>query len=181
MRSPLTIGLRVAAIVSLAASPIAAGHGLLTLNVQVPPTADCPEDRARCLASVEPQPVLHPGDHVDLLVWNDDDEAHSIHVAANRSADPAHDDTPAHAAIASVEVPANASRDAGSFTVPEDARALYVWCDLPGHEAAGAWMRVPLTPTEASNESPLGGLGALGAALAGALAIGGRVGRWGQP
>lgn len=148
--------LATAAVALTLSASVASAHGLISLNVQVPPRADCPSDREHCLASVEPQAVLHAGDEGDFLVWNDANESHRVLVATNASADPSHADTPASAALAEATVPANGSRDAGSFQIPDDAEALYAWCDEPGHEAGGAWMRVPVEPaTETSNASPV--------------------------
>lgn len=161
----------VAVALSLSASVVTA-HGLISLNVQVPPQDGCPPDREHCLDTVEPQPALHQGDEVDLYVWNDANESHRILVTTNASADPSHTDTPASAAFAEADVPVNSSRDAGSFQIPADAGALYVWCDEPGHEAVGAWMRVPVEPaTETSNASPAGAASAALALLAAALSL----------
>lgn len=167
-----TVVLSAAAVALAVVASVASAHGLISVNVQVPPQADCPPDRGHCLATVEPQPALHHGDEVDLYVWNDANESHRVLVTTNASADPSHADTPASAALAEAEVPPNGSRDAGSFQIPADADALYVWCDEPGHEAQGAWMRVPVEPaTETSNASPAGPTSAALALLAAALSL----------
>lgn len=167
-----TVALTTAAVALAVVASVATAHGLISLNVQVPPQDGCPADRKHCLDTVEPQPALHQGDEVDLYVWNDANESHRILVTTNASADPSHTDTPAGTALAEADVPVNSSRDAGSFQVPADADALYVWCDETGHEASGAWMRVPVEPaTETSNASPAGPASAALALLAAALSL----------
>lgn len=138
------------ALLLVALAGVATGHGLLSLNVVVPPAETCPDGRERCLDLAEPQPALHGGDEVSLLAYNDANESHRILVTMNASADPTHENTSANAAIAATAlVPANGSRDAGTFRVPSDASALYVWGGRPGHEAAGERLVVPV---EASSE-----------------------------
>lgn len=179
VRSPWTsrggrsiLVLAAAAVALAVVASVATAHGLISLNVQVPPQDGCPPDREHCLDTVEPQPALHQGDEVDLYVWNDANESHRILVTTNASGDPSHADTPASAALAEANVPVNSSRDAGSFQIPAEADALYVWCDEPGHEAAGAWMRVPVEPArETSNASPASPASAALALLAAALCL----------
>lgn len=92
-------------------------------------------------------------------------------------ADPANG-TPADAALASSgRVEPGGSREAGDLAIPADAEALYVWCALEGHEAAGERLTVPLAAPHADDEEavPAPTLGLWGlAALALALARGGR-------
>lgn len=156
----------------LAAAAGTHAHGLVAANAVVPDQAECPEGQLRCLETIDAQPVLEGGEHVDLVAWNDDDEAHRILVTANSSADPTHEDTPAEVALAATDrLEPGTSQTAGEFVVPSDAEALYLWCDEPGHEAEGAWMRLAVDPDEQeASETPLGS-GWLLVALAGALAV----------
>lgn len=144
----------------LAAAGGAHAHGLVAANAVVPDQAECPEDQLRCLETIDAQPVLEGGEHVDLVAWNDDDEAHRILVTANASADPTHEDTPAEVALAATDrLEPGASQTAAGFVVPMDAEALYLWCDEPGHEAEGAWMRLSVEPAgEATRDSALPGV-----------------------
>lgn len=147
------LGVALVGLILGALAPSGLAHGLLSVNIVVPPTDACPPGQARCLNGTENQPILHAGDEADLYVWNDDHEEHRVLVTTNASADPSRQDTPAEVAIAdSGPVPANGSRDAGQLTIPRDAEALYVWCETGDHEAQGAWFTIPVEPAPEADE-----------------------------
>jgi len=83
---------------------------------------------------------IRQGDVVHVVVRNVGDATHNLHVtdAANASED--HVDTPADAAFAATDGIGAGEQADLTFTVPEDADGLYLWCDVGTHEAGGMWL-----------------------------------------
>jgi hypothetical protein len=159
----------LAAVLVLLAAPVA-GHGLIDLSVEVPPS--CPQAEA-CLQLGENQPRLHAGEAVDLNAYNDDQVTHELHVAPNTSADPGRAATEPERAIASTgPIEPNGSRAVPDVAIPPEAEALYVWCSVDDHEARGERLVVPLADPHADdgNDASLG-LAPPTAALAMAAAV----------
>lgn len=170
MRAPPTPLLGLVVLAGLASPALA--HGLVNLNVVVPP--DCPEGATRCLTTIDAQPAIHAGDELSFFAYNDDRDNHTLHVADNATVEAGSNTSPSRALASSGPIPANGSRDGGTFTVPTDAAALYVWCSKPGHEAEGEHLVVPVEPApQAADErsAPASALGALAALLAAAWGL----------
>lgn len=153
----------------LAASlPAALAHGLINLNVVVP--ADCPDGQTGCLETIDAQPPIHAGDEVAFFAYNDADANHTLHVIALADTTPPASASPTDALASTGPIPANSSRDAGDVPIPPDARALYVWCSKPGHEARGENLTLALEPASMDEESKStpgpGGAALLGLAAA---------------
>lgn len=163
-------------LIGLTVAPIASAHGGGGLHL-VASEADC-GTAERCLHLRNAPVAIQPGETVHLTVqnparWN---ASHTIHVAPVDEADPARKDTPVSASIASTGPVAPGGTGHANFTAPDPAR-VYVWCEEPGHEAAGGWTIVPLNVDVATQRSdpqqrtPLGGFLALAAlGMAGVLA-----------
>lgn len=124
----------------LTASAVA--HGLVNLNVVVP--AECPGNQTGCLTTIDNQPPLHAGGTVSFFAYNDAAENHTLHVVSNVSRGAGGPPAPSQALASTGSIPSNGSRDAGEFTIPTEARALYVWCSNPGHASSGERLVFPL-------------------------------------
>lgn len=166
MRRSLVTAVLLAALL---AAP-AGAHGLISLGLVVPAT--CPDGEA-CLTTREAQPKLHAGETVDVNAYNDDEQRHRLHVADNASLDPTRANTSTeHALVSSEPIEPGGSQALGELTIPDGAEALYVWCSVDDHEAAGEHLLVPVEPSHDGEETDaVPGFGPSVAALAAILAL----------
>lgn len=121
-------------------------------NVQVPPSQlDCYHVANGTLDGFE------QGMRVHLMLENVGDNSHNVFAAKQADADSNHVDTPASAAINSSETIDPGASANLTFTIPDDAEGLYLWCDVQGHEAAGMWLEASVSAasntTEESDET----------------------------
>lgn len=132
----------------------AEGGGPKQLDV-VAREGDCPEGETFCIQITRAPDTITAGDNVTLEFSNRGNTDHNLHVTDNGSADPAHEDTPADAAIARTpSIPPGENATIG-FRVPE-TDALYLWGDRPGHEAADEWETVPVDDPAARDRQGYG-------------------------
>lgn len=113
----------------------------------------CPDDDAFCFSLEDSPPNLSQGDEVTLALRNTDDngDEHSVHVTVNESADPDHHNTSSEDAIANTTTIVPGETTSTNFTVP-DGEALYLWCDVTGHEASGMWTTIELREDDGTED-----------------------------
>lgn len=107
--------------------------------------SDCPDGETFCFSIEGDPPRLSPDDEVNLTLRNPDGNQadHNVHATLNESADAEHQDTDAEEAIANTSTIAPGETANANFTVP-DGEALYLWCDMTGHEASGMWTTIEI-------------------------------------
>lgn len=132
----------------------AAQHEGASLTVIAREGADCSGGASFCL-EVEGSPELAPGDSVTVTYRNEGQAGHSLYIAAKEDADSSHTDTGESTGEAEIDVIEAGEEESTTFTVPE-AEALYLWCDVTGHEAAGMWTEVELAEGNGSMDDPNG-------------------------
>ncbi len=122
------------------------GHAEITIEAR---EQGCPQGHRWCLVATEGNlSTLEQGQRIEITLVNQGNSGHQLSVAHGEDQDPDHEDTPSAAAFFTIDrVPAERSAT-GTLEVPEEAKALYLWCDVPGHEQGGMWIEVPVTETE---------------------------------
>lgn len=100
---------------------------------------------------------------MDVNVYNDDEREHRLHVAVNASVDEGANTSTDAALVSSERIEPGGSRALGDLAIPADAEALYVWCSIGDHEAAGESLVVLVEPAydEEQDEAPGPGGGLL--------------------
>lgn len=142
----LAPGLALAMIILLAPHAPGQTPGLtLTLHGQ---GQGCPEDARFCYTIQEGDLAdLRPGSTVSLTFENNDTTVHNVYVAPLDEGDPNRAATHPENAIASTADLAPGQQDRITFTAPEDASGLYIWCDIGAHEAQGMHLEAPYDPS----------------------------------
>lgn len=80
------------------------------------------------------------GMRVHVMLENVGDNPHNVYVTTSDQADDNNVDTPADAAINDSDTIDPGQSTNLTFTVPEDASGLYLWCEVGGHETLGMWL-----------------------------------------
>lgn len=112
--------------------------------------AGCAE-AARCFEAEDVPEPLRAGTNLTITFENAGSEEHSVYVTTVAQADTDRSRTPASAAVTEIGPIAPNETANATLEVPS-ADALYLWCDLDGHEADGMWIEVPVeTEPEAAN------------------------------
>lgn len=118
-----------------------------TRRLEILASEDC-EDRAMCFELPgEDDPRLREGTVLVLALENPDrnEQVHNVHAIAGTKAAGDHDGTSADDAIASTSTLDPGDEDETRLTVPS-GEELYLWCNVEGHEAAGMWREILVTP-----------------------------------
>lgn len=179
------MGFAVALVLLVSATPaLAHGTGQVHVTIEAHDTASaCGGDRDYCLDVVEGSlSHLSPGSTLNVTFRNEGSTDHQLTIAPLSSADSTHKDTSperAYGTIGEVEPGASAT---GTVQIPADETAIYLWCDLSGHERLGMWLEQDLTgPRDGGGgveddeqQSPLSPWSALVAVGLAAIAVGRR-------
>lgn len=143
-------GLALAALaVLILLAPTGAAVTQVTMAAQEGP--DCPttEQKLYCLTVTEGQlDGVQQGELVQLSLINEGQAPHNVYVTTADNADTGTRDTPADAAFANTSTIGEGEETNASFTVPSDAEALYLWCEVGNHEALGMWIEVSVEPAQ---------------------------------
>lgn len=145
--------------------------GRMTMADQ-PASMHCPAGTTMCLTVLDGDLAeLTPGQSVHLWFVNqDDDQPHDLAVTTLAKADSSHQDTAWSDALGhTAQHVAPGTGGDLELTIPSTATGLYLWCDEPGHEAAGMYLEHSFSAKDTANPTPLGAalpiLAGLGAAL----------------
>lgn len=143
----------------------ALAHGGAHDLVVVASEDGCPDGRAFCFEITEGSlSDVGPGDEVTITLKNEGSSLHNLYVTRLSQADPG-GDTPSEAAFAETEDLDRDEQGEISFTVPESAEGIYLWCEVSGHEQLGMYTEAPFQADVApssgdgaqatSNDSPV--------------------------
>ncbi len=169
-RSRTTSGivLLLLAAALLAATPAASAKVHLTIEVK---EKDC-GDGIWCFDVVEgSMSDIAPGEEIAITFRNTGGSAHQLDVTTKAHMDAAHETTSRDDNIANTTTNIEAGgEETISFTVPADAKGIYLFCGISGHEQLGMWLLADFeeSKTEDAAESP--GLGPLTALVLAGLA-----------
>lgn len=152
MRRSLLIAL------ALLGSGFLAGHASgapadvhVTLEAAEGPDCDPTGQQVACFlvtnGSLEDLPA---GGTVHLMLENAGQLDHNVFVTDAANADENNADTAGGDAIASTDTVSAGGNASVSFTVPSDAEALYLWCDVQGHEPLGMYLNATVSDAPAS-------------------------------
>jgi PGF-CTERM protein len=178
-RSPLFASalLAVGLLAAFAATPVAANGGDIHITLEAGEGDACENTYCYDVTAGDLADVT-AGASVELTLENPDKNGaqHNVHVADAADVTEG-DDNDAEDAFASSEDVAPGDSTTISFTVPDSADDIYIWCEIPGHETGGMWVTSQQSSggdgggDGGTNGSP--GFGALAtiAAAGGALAL----------
>lgn len=100
---------------------------------------------------------IGPGTQVEVFFRNQGSTGHQFWVTTKANMDPSNHDTSTSNAIAGTQDPvAPGNQQTVTFTIPDDAKGFYFWCDIGQHESRGMWILHDITPADGGNSSALG-------------------------
>lgn len=86
------------------------------------------------------------GMRVHIKLENVGDNPHNVFAAKGSDADSNNVDTGSDAAINGSETIDSGESTNLTFTIPDDAEGLYLWCEVQGHETLGMWLEATVEP-----------------------------------
>lgn len=160
---------------TLVLAPVASAHAGTDHLTIVAKDSGCASGESFCFEVTEGSLAnVSAGDEVEITFKNEGSSVHNLYVAELSDADPDRKDTPEDVAIASTDDLDGGEETTLSFTAPDGADGLYLWCDVSGHEQLGMWTDAPYSGGSAetsgsSDDAQKGspGAGLIGVAIAG--------------
>lgn len=137
------VAVALIAVAALLTLPVAVAQQSATaLTIEADDGDTCIEGQAaNCFHVVEGSlDDLETGILVNITLVNVGDNPHNLYVTEEENADTDTRDTSADDAIAGSDTIDPGEETQFTFTIPDDAESLYLWCDVGPHELLGMYL-----------------------------------------